>query len=380
MENGRFLLPGGVFGRVERDPSRFTFHVLSLIIVRGGALENGRPPTPEEYPMFEQNFFQEEVNAGPGRAGRFMGQAGSWLLHVCKVLFLLYSGYHGISASLSYAGSSELAKGAQVFGIIVLELTLFGLYLAWHNQEIGGTAQSIAAGGTYGVLFLLAILGIVGDSQLHAGYAVSDWLRVYLTWGLPAAPALAALGALLTHELAPTQLRARRQSAEKLEFEDEQFKAFMAGQRAEMATTKLIRNLQLNARMSAAKQIAAWYGSDEAQQAITSTALQHAPALLRAIGVAFQEDEERGAKSEPPAAAVELPEKTAETPPPPTLHHWVMEEAARRGTTQLEVLGQLLKGVMGVEQPAQPEQTEKTADHSEQREDFLAPNGHSTKL
>lgn len=330
--------------------------------------------------MFEQNFFQEEVNAGPGRAGRFMGQAGSWLLHVCKVLFLLYSGYHGISASLSYAGSSELAKGAQVFGIIVLELTLFGLYLAWHNQEIHGTAQSIAASGTYALLFLLAILGIVGDSQLHAGYAVSNWLRVYLTWGLPAAPALAALGALLTHELAPAQLRARKQTAEKLEFEDEQFKAFMAGQRAEMSTAKLIRNLQLNARMSAAKQIAAWYGSDEAQQAITSTALQHAPALLRAIGVEFQE---KGAvipvplEQSPASPQPSDPEK--ETLPPPTLHHWVMDEAARRGTSQLEVFSQLLKGAMGVEQPAQPGQAEKTAEGSEQREDFLAPTSHPTK-
>jgi hypothetical protein len=43
--------------------------------------------------------------------------------------------------------------------------------------------------------------------------------------------------------------------------------------------------MQLNAKASAARQIAAWYNSDKAQSAITGTALQNAPALLRAIGV-----------------------------------------------------------------------------------------------
>jgi hypothetical protein len=43
--------------------------------------------------------------------------------------------------------------------------------------------------------------------------------------------------------------------------------------------------MQLNAKASAARQVAAWYSSDRAQQALTDTALQNAPALLRAIGV-----------------------------------------------------------------------------------------------
>jgi hypothetical protein len=43
--------------------------------------------------------------------------------------------------------------------------------------------------------------------------------------------------------------------------------------------------MQLNAQASAARQIAQWYSSDEAQQAITATARQNPPALLRAIGV-----------------------------------------------------------------------------------------------
>jgi hypothetical protein len=94
-----------------------------------------------------------------------------------------------------------------------------------------------------------------------------------------------ALGSLLVHELAPEQLRGRTQATERDKFTNEQFTAYMAGQRAEMEAAKTIRNMQLNAQASAARQIAQWYASDHAQQAITATAMQNAPALLRAIGV-----------------------------------------------------------------------------------------------
>lgn len=235
--------------------------------------------------MFEQNFFDREKAAGPGRAGQAVGTLGGWGLHLAKVAFLLYSGYHGISASWTYAGNGDLARVAQTVGIVVLEAVLFSLYLSWHNQRITGAAQSIAAGLTYGVGFTLACLGIVADSQLHAGIDLAGALGWYLRQGLPLAPAVMALGAVLTHMLAPGQLRARREAAERVEFEEEQFDAHMAAQRAEMEAAKLVKNFQLNARMSAARQIAQWYGSEQAQQAIAQTALHNAPALLRAVGV-----------------------------------------------------------------------------------------------
>lgn len=235
--------------------------------------------------MFEQDFFNQDKPAGPGRGGQAMGALGGWGLHLAKVAFLLYSGYHGISASWTYAGNSDLARVAQTVGIVALEVVLFSLYLAWHNQRITGTEQSIAAGVTYGVGFALACLGIVADSQLHAGIALSGALGWYLRHGLPLAPAVMALGAVLTHMLAPGQLRARREAAERVEFEQEQFDAHMAAQRAEMEAAKLVKNFQLNARMGAARQIAQWYSSDQAQRAIAQTALHNAPALLRAAGV-----------------------------------------------------------------------------------------------
>lgn len=239
--------------------------------------------------MFDKDFFQDDPDTGPGRIGQEVGRIGAWGLHLAKVAFLVYSGYHGVSASLNYAGNNDLARVAQMVGIVVLEVTLFSLYLAWHNQRITGTAQSIAAGITYAIGFILACLGIVADSQLHAAVAMSPWLVSYLRWGLPIAPAAMALGALLTHELEPGQLRKRGRAVELVNFAEEQFKAFMAGERAEMNAAKTIRNMQLNARRSAAEQVAQWYSSEQAQQAITSTALQNAPALLRAIGVNIQD-------------------------------------------------------------------------------------------
>jgi hypothetical protein len=235
--------------------------------------------------MFDRDYFSEDATAEPSRAGRVVGNVGAWGLHLAKVAFLVYSGYHGISASWNYAGNSDLARLAQMFGIIVLEITLLSLYLAWHNQRITGAAQSIAAGVTYATGFVLAGLGVVADSQLHAGATMAPWLVTYLTWGLPLAPAIMALGALLTHELAPEQLRGRKEAEERGRFAEDRFSAHIAGLRAELEAYKSIANMQLNAKASAARQIAAWYNSDKAQSAITGTALQNAPALLRAIGV-----------------------------------------------------------------------------------------------
>jgi hypothetical protein len=235
--------------------------------------------------MFEKDYFAETEHIGPGKAGTVMGAVGTWGLHLAKVAFLIYSGYHGISATAAYRGESELAAVAGIFGIIVIEIVLFSLYLAWHNQRITGAAQSIAAAVTYAIGFILASLGIIADSQIHAGMELSGWLQAYLRWILPIAPAVMAFGALLTHELAPAQLRARKQTADLDEHVEQEFKANLAGMKAEMELAKLIRNMQLNAKASTARQIASWYSSEQAQKAISGTAMQNAPALLRAVGI-----------------------------------------------------------------------------------------------
>ena len=235
--------------------------------------------------MFDNDYFQEKQEAGPGKAGRVVGGGGMWLLHIAKVAFLVYSGYHGINATASYRGAGELAMIAGIVGIVVTEIVLFSLYLAWHNQKITGAAQSITAGVVYGVGFVIACLAIVVDSQLNAGMALSPWLADYLHWVLPVAPAFMALGALLVHELSPDQLRGRKQATEQNSFAEDQFLAYMAGLRAEMDAAKMIKNMQLNTRMATAKQIAQAYSGEDVQRAIAATARQNVPALLRAIGI-----------------------------------------------------------------------------------------------
>ena len=243
--------------------------------------------------MFDRDFFTEEQQAGPGRAGKAVGNIGSWGLHLALITFMLYSGYHGISATAAYRAASGLGMAAGIVGIVTIELVLASLYLAWHNGRITGAAQSIAAGLTFAIGFILACLGIVADSQLQAGLPLSPWLAAYITWGLPIAPAVMALGALLTHELAPGQLRARRESEKRDEIDEARFTAHMARLLAEMEAAKTVANMQLNARTAAAAQVAQWYSGEHAQRAITETAKQNAPALLRAIGVDIRDEGQR---------------------------------------------------------------------------------------
>lgn len=235
--------------------------------------------------MFENDYFQDVKPAGPGKSGQVVGGVGMWGLHLAAVAFALYSGYHGISATARYRAGSGLGMMAGIVGIVVIEVVFLSVYMAWHNSRITGALQSIAACVTASIGFVLACLGIVADSQLQAGYALSGWLSGYLMWGLPIAPAIMALGALLTHELAPGQLRARRENNERDEMDELRFSAHIATMRAELEAARTVANMQLNARASAARQIGAWYGSDAAQKAITATALQNAPGLLRSIGV-----------------------------------------------------------------------------------------------
>lgn len=239
--------------------------------------------------MFERDYFQEVPTSEPSKSGRVVGSIGLWGLHLAAVTFAVYSGYHGISATAQYRAASGLGMLAGIVGILTIELTLMSLYFAWHNSKINGAAQSIAAGTTALIGFILACLGIVADSQLQSGAALSPWLSVYILWVLPIAPAIMAAGALFTHELAPAQLRARREAGQRDEVAEMQFKAHIATLLAEMEAAQHVANLQLNSRAAAARQVAAWYGSDQAQRAITQTAMSNAPAMLRAIGIDVEE-------------------------------------------------------------------------------------------
>jgi hypothetical protein len=235
--------------------------------------------------MFQKDFFKQEKKHEQSTISRRLGQIGGGCLHFSKLAFLGYSGYHGVSASLKYASNDPFAQGMQIVGILVIELTLFGLYVSWHNRKITGDWQSIAAVSTYALGFILTCLGIVADSQLHAGIELNWLLQNYLEVGLPIAPAFMALGALFTHELAPEQIRGRSIAVKTTELEEQQFNATIASLTAEMEAQKLVANMQLNARTLAAQHIATFLNSPEAQQIIEETARQELPGLLREVGM-----------------------------------------------------------------------------------------------
>lgn len=247
--------------------------------------------------MFERDFFQDVETVGPSKAGRVVGGGGMWLLHIVFLAFCVYSSYHGISASVTFRDGEGLGQAAGIAGIVVIEAVLIGLYLSWHNGRVSGTAQSIAAAATFGIGFGLAMLGIIGDSQMQAGLAVSPWLEAYLRWGLPVAPGVMAFGAMLVHELAPAQLRARRESAEREELAEVKFKAHIATMMAEMDAQRQVANLQLNSRAAMARQVASFYSSEAAQRAISAAAAENAPAMLRAVGIHVDDDDLAGQRT-----------------------------------------------------------------------------------
>lgn len=239
--------------------------------------------------MFEQrDFFEEQADAQSGLTigGRQIaaGQIGAWLLHLAKLLVLLYTGYHGIHASVAYGGGG-LGTFFQAAGIVVVELTLLGLYLAFVGAYINDGIQRWIAFAVYGIGLLTVILTSVADSIATAGYDIPAALLLYLQFGLPVSPVVMLLGGFLVHYFEPTAVRGRAESSKREELAEVKFQAWMASQSADLTAKKTVANAMLNAKTSAAQQIAAQFQSPDVQAAIKATALANLPALLTSIGI-----------------------------------------------------------------------------------------------
>ena len=230
-----------------------------------------------------QDFFQSDES--DGRAGGIIGGIGAWILHLVVFAFALYSAYHGISATAHYHAANGLGMAAGVAGIIVIEVVLVGLYLAFFNRRITGDAQKVAAAATAGLGFVLSCLGIIGDSQVQAGIAVSSWLSAYLTWGLPIAPAFMALGAAVVMATEPAHLRKMEAAVTEQDFAGKRHAAKMAARTAQLTAAQQIANMQLNGQMQAARYLLTAYRSPDVQEHIQRSALANLPDLMRAIGV-----------------------------------------------------------------------------------------------
>lgn len=231
-----------------------------------------------------QDFFNEN-ESDAGKSGKTVGGIGVWILHLVMFAFVIYSAYHGINATAAYRAAQGLGSAAGIVGIIIIELVMIGIYLAYFNRRIVGGSQKIAAGVTFGLGFVLACLGIIGDSQTQADMTVSSWLVAYLTWLLPVAPALMALGAAVTAALDPGLLRKMTQAAKHEEFEEKKHGKRMAAKAAELRVAEGLANMQLNAKMDAARYVLAAYRAPEVQDYIRRSALANMPDLMRSIGV-----------------------------------------------------------------------------------------------
>ena len=223
-----------------------------------------------------------------GGLSKAAGGIGVWLLHLCKVTFLVYSATHTVNASLSYAGSTTPAKVAQVVGIVVTEMVLLGIYLAYVNRKLSGSGQLIAAGITYLIGFALACLGIVADSQLNGEQALTPFLVQYLKVGLPISPAVMSLGAIIVHILSPQQLRAAEQVRQSAELEKERFKAELAQQRLTMQEENARKALQVMSKQALLRELANVFESPDFSEAVKRTAVEKAPSLFAEAGIIIQ--------------------------------------------------------------------------------------------
>jgi hypothetical protein len=268
--------------------------------------------------MFEvKDFFKQDPGKKTGgKHAENIGKMGKWGLHAVKILALLYTSYHGLSASWQYGGSSGYGSFTQMAGVVVTSLTALSIWLAWHNYKITGPAQSLAALFFWSLCILMEGLAVLVDSQMHAGQELHSYLVAYLRWGLPLSPIVALIGAVVISELDPEQLRARRQANERDEFTELEFQTYMTAQRVRMESQKMLANVQLNAQESAARQIASWAQSPEAQEALTKAAQQNAPALFRSIGVPLDHDH---LTQEAEVIVIDPDPSSVAFPPPPPL-------------------------------------------------------------
>ena len=231
-----------------------------------------------------QDFFAD-TSGNTGKTGGVVGGIGAWILHLVVFAFAVYSGYHGINATSRYHANSGLGMAAGIIGILVIEFVLIGLYLAFFNRRITGGSQKIAAAATAGLGFVLSCMGIVGDSQMQAGIPVSGWLSAYLTWGLPIAPALMALGAAVVMATEPKHLRLMAQAVKEEDFQEVKHTKALAAKSANLAVAQQLANMQLNAKMDAARYVLAAHKTPEVQRAIQQSAYANLPELMRSIGV-----------------------------------------------------------------------------------------------
>lgn len=240
---------------------------------------------------FDKDFFSDEAVVSKSRTNEVMGNAGMWMLHAVKLFLVAYSGYHGIHAAMIYAGDSAGAAIFQILGFLVIESTILGLYIAWINKMLLGTAQRIAAFAVWLICFALAMMAVVVDSQiaLLGLEALPRSAELYLNWVMPLAPFIAGAGGALVHSLDPQNLaeqeQEKSQAAHTRNLSQAQFVASIRSQEAELEVQKVVKNMQLGSRLYVANALHEMVKSPETIRQLQQQALRDLPMLLNSAGI-----------------------------------------------------------------------------------------------
>ena len=262
-------------------------------------------------------FANDEENS---KTAPVLGGLGAGILHTVVVALLIYSGYHGIHATRRYRDSQGLGNAAGIVGILIIEFVMLGLYLAYFYRRITGETQKYLAAATFGIGVVLVSMGIVGDSLMQAGRALPSWLETYLSFGLPLAPVIMAIGAGAVMAAEPKLIRQIKAALKREDFAEKSHTARMKAEDAKLKVAQNTANVQLNALDMTGQYVLAAYRTPEVQAFIQQAALANLPEVLRGAGILLPYGTViEGQTVEPlPAQPAAVEPTTAEpTPTPP---------------------------------------------------------------
>lgn len=228
------------------------------------------------------DLFQKKT-APRGQAA--LGTGAKWLLHLLKILFVVYSFTHMSHLSLTYAAETQMGVASQFAGIFIVDLVMIGLFVALHNLGITGTVQVYVAYCLWGVAFIISTLGIVADSQINAGLALAPWMVNYVRWVLPAAPAIVSLGLFIIARMDPHNKLQRELALSQHDSDEADTKLAVAIAGARRKTRETTAAIGILTERHTAENLYGYLMSDDVQRRIRDQAQHNLGNILNQHGV-----------------------------------------------------------------------------------------------
>lgn len=238
-------------------------------------------PQNTDYDVFEDDLFLEGDDQGHPTIGRW----GHLLLHVLKGAFVVYSGAHNIQAALLATSGSLWAIAAQIIGVLVLEATISGLYMAGIGGRITGKFQTVIAGLFWVIGITLASMGIVADSRIHAGQELGAVLTWHLNTGLYLAPVIMIIGTALVVFTDPVLSQHIANSRDRAVIQRQKVRSAVIAEKANHESRKIVHNIRLGAQKQMAVFARQYYKTDEVQAVLKETAVKQLQEVMRQAGI-----------------------------------------------------------------------------------------------